>query len=551
MRTWYLAMLATLLVACGGGTTVPADTGPANELVSGVRIEIVDTSDGFQARSQDAIASYRVETSDGQVVTLDRDPGKFSHVLELTGLKDGLNTLNVLAVGRDGSIVASYQVALVVPGDILVHADRFTPGPPRREGATGEWVEQYAEPVFGNPDLTETYWICSVDVPPPFVRSPYDIIGLHRVATDSPRPGRVLLFLPGGQCNGCLYTGDETRDFRLWLANRGYEVYSLDYRVHFAPPANLAGVDIPGAGDPDLRFMAPWNGATWISDAATAIAFIKQNSQVQKIFLSGFSSGGQLTYYYACSDQGGRLGQDDLRGLIAMDGGPFQQGTTHPPDTLSAAAAHNAILAGPTSENIALVKSYGSDPGPGYYTEAFGNLTDPPFLENLLLWLVSGDPTAANFMIQRYQNNWGLNNDGVGQFTNIARGYNDLPTILAWSVLAADSYWPMAFGLDDAVITNFSGPPDGPYKVPVNAGGGLHYFDNLAQVNVPQYVLRSAGWTDYLGNHVGWKFAGIPLSSSTDTEARVLEHFGHLDTLSGTRSNEFVAQPLLEWLDRH
>ncbi|GMU54119.1 MAG: hypothetical protein AMXMBFR33_32650 [Candidatus Xenobia bacterium] len=551
MGRMTLILLATLVVACGGSSTlVPGTTAPV-DLIPDVRIEIVDTADGFQPRSQDAIVSYRVQASDGQVVTLDRDPGKFSHEIELANLKDGLNTLSILALAQDGSIVCHYQVSLQVPGEVLVHADRFTPGPPPREGAIEEWVEQYEVPVFGNPDLTETYWICSVNVPPPFVRSPYDIIGLHRVASDNPRPGRVLLFLPGGQCNGCLYTPDETRDFRLWLANRGYEVYSLDYRVQFAPPANIAGVDIPGQGDPDLRFMAPWNGATWISDAATAIEFIQQNSQVDKIFLSGFSSGGQLTYYYACSDQGSGLGQENLRGIIAMDGGPFQQGTTHPPDTLSADAARTAILGGPTAQNIAVVKSYGSDPGPGYYTEAFGDLTDPPFLDNLLTWLLDGDPTAENFLVQRYQNNWGHNDKGVGQFTNIANGYNDLATILAWSVLAADSYWPMAFGLDDAIVTNFSGPPDGPYKVPVNAGRGLHYYDKLAQVNVPQYVLRSDGWTNYLGNHVGWKFAGIQLCSSTDTEARVLENFGHLDTLSGTRSNGAVARPLLEWLDKH
>ncbi|GMU54040.1 MAG: hypothetical protein AMXMBFR33_31860 [Candidatus Xenobia bacterium] len=134
----------------GSGTSVPATTAPVDNLVPEVRVEILDTADGFQAGSQDAIVSYRVETSEGQVVTLERVPGQFSHEIELAGLKDGLDTLNILAVAQDGSIVSHYQVTLQVPGEILVHSDRFTPGPPRREGAIDEWVEQlrsaYSEP---------------------------------------------------------------------------------------------------------------------------------------------------------------------------------------------------------------------------------------------------------------------------------------------------------------------------------------------------------------------------------------------------------------------
>ena len=213
---------------------------------------------------------------------------------------------------------------------------------------------------------------------------------------------------------------------------------------------------------------------------------------------------------------------------------------------------------GDTPANRALCREYGSDPGPGFYTENFGDLASPPFLDNALAYLFdenAPDPSnpnqsAAAFMIGRFQNNWGLNPDGDGQFSNIGRGYNSLPTLLAWSVLAADTYWPIIQDLEDAVVTNHTGPPDGPYRVPVG-GGGLHYLDNLSQVNVPQFILGTGGLTSYLGNKQAWKFQGIALSSSTDTEQHILAHFGHLDTLLGTYSNQFVAKPMLEWLDKH
>ncbi len=557
MRIWLFTLLASLAVACGGSQTQAVST-PTPD-TPGVSVRIVATDAGFQARSQDSVAVFRLSNSGGKSVELDRDPQSFDHTLNLNNLTEASDDFLVEALDGDGTVLAHYKFSTSIPAQVVVHVDRFQPGNPGRVAGIGEFVEQYRVDVPGNPGLTETYWNAAVDVPPPFRRSKHDIIGLHRLARPDARPGRVLLFLPGAQCNGTLYTTDETRDFRLWLANRGYEVYSLDYRVHFAPPFNLAGVDIPGLVTPDLSFMAPWNGAAFISDTHTAIEFIQATSAVDKIFLSGFSSGGQVAYYYACSDQGGRLGQDDLLGLIVLDGGPWEQGTGEPPETFSFQVIRDLIAEGPTPENIKTARLYGSDPGDGYYSVGFGSLASDAFLENVLAWLLDPastsptqpDETAEAYIVNRYQNNWGTNPEGDGQFTNIQRGSNDLPTLLAWSVLAADTYWPLAFTLDDAVISNFKGPNDGPFKVPVNAGGGLHYLDKLSQVNVPQFVLGSGGLTSYLYNSELWKQQGIALSSSTDTEFHIVPHVGHLDMLSGSTSNQGVAQPMLEWLDKH
>ncbi|GMU56097.1 MAG: hypothetical protein AMXMBFR33_52430 [Candidatus Xenobia bacterium] len=551
-----LALLGAICCSTGSGDNPPA----AGVLQPpDITVQIVGTDTGFQARSQNGVVSYSAGVAGAPPVKLERNPDQPTHTLSLTNVGDGKQALTVLALDGNGQVVSHYLAELIPPGEVIVHADRFTQGPVRRLGDTGAWVEQYSLPVFGQPDLTETYWNCAVDVPPPFVRSSYDVIGLHRVVSDTPRPGRVLLFLPGAQCNGGLYTQDETRDFRLYLANRGYDVYSLDYRTHFAPPFNIAGVSLPGLVTPDLTFMAAWNSARFVDDVGTAIGWIKSTSQVDKLFLAGFSSGGQFAYFYACREVNGRLGQEDLLGLIAMDGGPWQQGTNQPPASLEIAEGRAAVLGGDTPANRAVCQKYGSDPGPGFYTENFGDFLSEGFLDNALAYLVdenapnplNPEQSAADFLIDRFQTNWGLNDEGDGQFSNIARGYNSLPTLMAWSVLAADTYWPIMQDIEDAVVTNYSGPPDGPYRVPL--GSGLPYLDNLARINIPQFVVGTSGLTNYLGNRMAWKFQGIALSATprADAEQHILEHFGHLDALSGTKANQFVAQPMLNWLDRH
>ncbi|MBI3924692.1 MAG: hypothetical protein HY319_04065 [Armatimonadetes bacterium] len=317
---------------------------------------------------------------------------------------------NLLALDPGDQVLAHHHVSLTAPGTVLVHVQRFTPGDPVPENDTvGVWREVDSSPVPGNPTLTETLWRCAVDVPPPFTRSRYDRIGLHRLSSADARPGRVLLFLPGAQCNGSLYTEDETRDFRLYLAHNGYQVFSLDYRIHFAPPFNLGGVDLPGVVSPDLTFMAPWDSGVFFQDVRTAVLRVKELSGADKIFLCGFSSGGQLTYFYASSG-----GQDDLAGLITIDGGPFQQGTENPPESLNIDEGRAALLGGDTPANRAVLEKFGCTPAPGYYSEDFGSLLNADFLTAVLEFVldpqapspVPGFATASDYIASRFQNLW-------------------------------------------------------------------------------------------------------------------------------------------------
>lgn len=406
------------------------------------------------------------------------------------------------------------------------------------------WAEQWSLPLLSNPGLTETYWTAAVGVPPPFTRSDYDVIGLHRVAGANPRPGRVLVFLPGAQCNGSSFTSDETRDFRLYLANNGYEVYSLDYRTHFAP-----------ASASDLRFLAAWSSQAFIDDVGAAVAQAKAMSGAERVFLAGFSSGGQFTYFYACSEHG----QDDLAGLIVMDGGPWQEDSKQKPDTLDIAVGRAALMGGDTPEHRATIEAFGITPGDGFYTQGFGDLLDANFLSAAALYAVdkhapspvAGFPTAAAYLVNRFQTDWGVNEVGDGQLTNVQNGSNTLDMLLAWSMSATDTVWPVIQGLEDSVLTNYAydADPDGPFRVPNPPGVG--FLERLGSITVPQLAFGTSGLDSYLGTRMAWKFQGMALSASTDKQQIILDHFGHIDCLSGTRSNAMLAQPLLEWLNQH
>ena len=82
-------------------------------------------------------------------------------------------------------------------------------------------------------NLVETLWI--VELPP---KSRYNTVGVRRLALkDRAAYKGVLLHLPGSSSNGNFYTTSENYDFRVYLANRGYDVYTVEYRTSFIPKA--------------------------------------------------------------------------------------------------------------------------------------------------------------------------------------------------------------------------------------------------------------------------------------------------------------------------
>jgi len=161
------------------------------------------------------------------------------------------------------------------------------------------------------PELKETIWQLK--------RAPYgsyDTIGLHRVVKTDIEPKDVVFVLPGTWSNGEQlisnplsdpWTKDESHNFAYYLANRGIEVYALDYRTHFVNQ-NLE--------PEDLSFMANWGWDTWISDIKEAMELVKITSGVEKVYIAGDSFGGSAAMNYAS-----KYWQEDLKGILLRDGG--------------------------------------------------------------------------------------------------------------------------------------------------------------------------------------------------------------------------------------
>ncbi|MFX0012145.1 MAG: serine aminopeptidase domain-containing protein, partial [Candidatus Hermodarchaeota archaeon] len=161
------------------------------------------------------------------------------------------------------------------------------------------------------PALKESIWSLK--------RAPYgayDAIGLHRVVKSDIEPKDVVLMLPGTWSSGEQltsnpptdpWTKNETHTFAYYLANRGFDVYAIDYRTH---SVNLYLE--PG----DLSFMVNWGWDTWISDIKEAVELIKATSGVKKIYIAGDSFGGSAAMNYASL-----YWEEDLKGILLRDGG--------------------------------------------------------------------------------------------------------------------------------------------------------------------------------------------------------------------------------------
>lgn len=217
--------------------------------------------------------------------------------------------LSVAAKRRSRRIVStsSFQVLaallcywcfiLFLLSDSYVYAESLSSPP-------SHWGEKVLDrSISGLTGLSESVWTLSR---PPHEQ--YDTIALHRITktgstADAPRP--VFLFFPGAHLHGEVVIGDERYDLRLYLANRGIETWTLDYRTHTLPREQIR----------DSRFMQPWTTEAFIEDAAVAADFVRKTSGRQSLFVGGFGRGATFAALMS-----GRYGRGDIHGLILLDG---------------------------------------------------------------------------------------------------------------------------------------------------------------------------------------------------------------------------------------
>ena len=149
---------------------------------------------------------------------------------------------------------------------------------------------------------------------------PYNKICLHRFS-GKVKSGKIILCLPGTWSSGeqlihLSYHGmgyastSQEKSRYKYLASRGHIIYALDYRTHFVPPF---------LKNKELSFMREWGLEKWFRDITESISFILDLENAETLLLEGDSFGGIAAFNYAS-----RYSDENLSGLILMDGGPIK-----------------------------------------------------------------------------------------------------------------------------------------------------------------------------------------------------------------------------------
>jgi len=320
----------------------------------------------------------------------------------------------------------------------------------------------------------------------------YDKIALNRIAR-SPSAAEhqdiAVLYLPGTNMNAEIPLYDPRYSFPVFLATRGVDVWALDYRTHFVESSSTP------AAISDV--FQRWTNEVFASDIATAASFILKETGSRKLFVAGFSRGVLFAYLFAA------MHPDQVAGIIALDGFiprresiPMPEG--HAVDDLAGKNLTwdkrqflmQTVIANPN----------GPAPLPKYKTAAEN-------LEHVVY-------DSKDF-------------GGKGGLANPFGGYSD-PVVLARMLIGYDRYWP--------AVQNYENPFTPQLR------------DALKESKIPVIAFSSTNITPEWST---WVVGSAHSTGGDDVTVHVLQNWGHLDVLCGTRAESQVFAPMLAWLKRH
>ncbi|TRM77112.1 alpha/beta hydrolase [Sulfolobus sp. A20-N-F8] len=378
-------------------------------------------------------------------------------------------------------------------------------------------LKEYMSKDF--PHIKHTFWSKEAKTPPV---GEYNKIGVHRLVNENcSKLVSAILVLPGTWSSGEQLSSNEDRwsrnenvDEPFFWANRCIDVYLMDYRTHFVPIEKDSS---------ELEFMINWGWEQWINDIKEVVDFVKDISSNQKIFLVGESFGGLASINYATQFQ------DDLNGLILLDGGPVIR---QPSNSLN----FNELLeemrrkkswvmeVGGGKGALFLFKYIDENPLANPINPLTGEALSPPInpitgekWNNILEW--------ATFILYIA---W-----GPGMLTNVYEGFND-PKVLIHTMATFDRYWTSRIYLETQAMLDWEECPYTKYD-----------FDNLySNIKIPILDVISR-----FGISIG-RLTNNPLIGSTSRSYNLitLDKYGHLDVYNGTYSKRDVAIPVLSWI---
>jgi pimeloyl-ACP methyl ester carboxylesterase len=319
----------------------------------------------------------------------------------------------------------------------------------------------------------------------------YDKIALHRVAlgprTLEHRPITVL-YLPGTNMNGEIAVENPRYSLPVFLALHGIDVWTLDYRTHFVPPA------VPAASVDNV--LRRWTNDEFASDAERAVKFIVEKTKSQQIYVAGFSRGVEFAYLLAAMHPG------QVRGLIVLDGFlPRHPSMPVPPGRIvdDIGGKHLTYEKRHFLMQSVIANPDGPAPLPKYRTAR----------ENLMHVVYD----ARGF-------------GGKGGLANPQGGFSD-PAILARVLIGYDRYWP--------AVQDYNNPftPE--------------LLTTLKQSKIPVIAFSS---TNIAPDWPAWVLSSAKSTGTAPTFTK-LAGWGHLDVLCGNYAEAKVYQPIMNWLKRH
>lgn len=373
----------------------------------------------------------------------------------------------------------------------LLAFSAFLAGAP---AAASEWTPARNAPLPGAADIDHTIW--SASRPP---GGPFDRIEVHRYRTKA-APIATLLYLPGTNMNGEAALENEEHNLWIFLARRGVEVFTLDYRTRFSS----------GSADPAaLASMKEWTTEVFVGDIRAASALARAESQRAQVYVAGFSRGVFLAYAYVCAEPAA------VAGLVALDG----QFKSHAPKAQYDPAADLAKLAGSGAWATDVSGRLGWEGRQKLMRATAENPASP-----------ATDPkykTLGEQLANLLQFAW-----GPGALANPLGGQSQ-PQTLARLLAGYDRYYPAVQDLEGRRMGDRDDDPATPLD------------DAWGELKVPILYFGNARMPgDWLLNGI----YSAQKSGSNDVTIHVLEGYGHLDVLVSDHARRDVFEPTLAWI---
>ena len=377
------------------------------------------------------------------------------------------------------------------------------------------------------PDLREYVW---QKTPLMLPNGPYDKIALHRLVKTGVTTKAAVFILAASYGSGEQlisnplednYSIDESSNTAMYWANRGFDVYSIDYRAHFLPLTFNA--------TQASAITSNWGWDVYISDIKEAVDQAKAISGYSKVFLAGISLGGNAAMYYAS-----KYWNQDLKGIILLDASEQTAQSTRITNKSNVTSSLNSLNA---SGRLAL--EYPNTPGSNIssgalfaYQYALQNPGAPAQYPPGTPLTPTVNPltnrTWTN-ITEFFAYGWYSSN-----FSNVYAGYGNNTANLQRSA-AADRYLPMRLFVENTALHDWNNCPYISYD----------FDDHYKEINLPVLGFRSTlfGIPTY-GNFTN----GL---ATTDFAQITLPNYGHLDVVTGKYSAKDVSEPAYQWMLSH